>query len=258
MSLRPAQRIALAAGGTGGHLFPAQALARALLGRGCQVMLITDERGEGFGSSLPEVETHRIASGGIAGIGFAGRVKNMMRLGMGYFQARGVLKRSGADCVVGFGGYPSVPPVMAAAHLGLRVVLHEQNSVLGRANRALLPRAQILCTSFSNVDRVPKDQMQKVRLTGNPVRPAVEQIGRRPYLPPSGDSALGLLVIGGSQGAKVFNDLVPQALSALPEMLRQRLIVSQQVPGDAQQQIATHYRDAGIKADLSPFFTDLP
>ena len=152
MTPMPPRKVAIAAGGTGGHMFPALALARELLARDIEVLLITDRRGGGFGPELPQVETVAISAGGIAGIGLGRKIRNAALLGLGYLQARSHLRRAGIDCVVGFGGYPSLPPVLAGAHLGLRVVIHEQNSVLGRANRVLAGRAQAICTSFKRVD----------------------------------------------------------------------------------------------------------
>ncbi|WP_420349762.1 undecaprenyldiphospho-muramoylpentapeptide beta-N-acetylglucosaminyltransferase [Pelagibius sp.] len=252
------KKVALAAGGTGGHMFPAQALARELLARGVEVMLITDQRGGGFGPDLPQVETFRIPAGAMAGAGLTKKLKSVTQLALGYLQARGHLKRSGAQVAVGFGGYPSVPTILAAAHRGLRVILHEQNSVFGRANRLLAPRADILAISFEQVDGVNAGDRDKLRITGNPVRAAIAAIGARPYSVPNEQDALRLLVVGGSQGARVFNDVVPAAIARLPEALRRRLTVHQQVPGEAGDAVAKIYSDCGVAHDLAPFFDDVP
>ncbi len=257
MTASTAKKVALAAGGTGGHMFPAQALARTLLSRGFEVCLFTDRRGGGLGPDLPQVRTYAVASGGIAGIGAVRRARNTLRMGLGYLQARAGLRACGAACVVGFGGYASVPPILAGAHLGLRVVLHEQNAVFGRANRRLARYADLVCTSFETVEATPESAADKTVLTGNPVRPDIAEIGRRPYGLPGADGALTLLVTGGSQGAAVFNDLVPEALARLPEGIRRRLSVYQQVPGDGTERVAEAYRQAGIKHELAPFFVDL-
>lgn len=252
------RKVVLAAGGTGGHMFPAQALARELLARGIAVTLITDRRGGGFGPELPQVETLAIPGGGIAGIGLLRKIRNIGLLGMGYLQARGHLRRAGADCIVGFGGYPSLAPVLAAAHLGLRVIIHEQNSVMGRANRFLASRARAICTSFKRLEGLDPDSQSKVTVTGNPVRSAIIEIGRRPFAVPNEGDPLRLLVVGGSQGALAFNELIPAAIAKLPETVRRRLTVQQQVPGQAQQEVADCYETAGVSHDVAPFFADIP
>ncbi len=254
---RPA-KVVLAAGGTGGHMFPAQALARELLARGIGVVLVTDVRGGGFGPDLPQVETYRIPAGAMAGAGLVKKLRSVAQLGLGYLQARGHLKRCGAEVAVGFGGSPSVPTVMAAAHRGLRVVLHEQNSVLGRANRLLAPRAQIIATCFAKVEGIAEGDRAKLRLTGNPVREAIAAVGTRPYAVPGEGDPLRLLVVGGSQGATVFNEVVPAAVAKLPEDIRRRLTVHQQVPGQASEAVAKVYDACGVTHDLAAFFNDVP
>ncbi len=255
---RRPQKVVLAAGGTGGHMFPAQALARELLARDIAVVLITDVRGGGFGPDLPQVETHHIRAGAMAGAGIVKKLRSVAELGLGYLQARGHIRRCGSEVAVGFGGYPSVPTVMAAAHRGLRVVLHEQNSVLGRANRLLAPRAAVIATSFARVDGVADADRGKLRFTGNPVREAIAAVGGRPYAVPGAGDPLRLLVVGGSQGARVFNELVPAAVARLPEDLRRRLTVHQQVPGQANEAVAAAYDACGVQHELAAFFNDVP
>ena len=254
-----AKKVVLAAGGTGGHMFPAQALARALLDRGGAVALITDKRGAGFGEDLAQVEVHRISAAQIAGRGLFGKVKGALSLALGYFQARRTLKRIGAGAVVGFGGYPSVPTVLAGAHQGLRVVLHEQNAVLGRANRLLAPRAHAIATCFDSVNGVRGGDLGKLKVTGNPVRPAFAVIADRPYPSAEGSGPLRIVVTGGSQGARAFNDLVPGAIGRLSEAHRARLEVSQQVRGEDELAAVTEaYKSCGVKAELKTFFDDVP
>lgn len=252
------KRVVLAAGGTGGHMFPAQALARELLGRGLSVALITDRRGGGFGPELPQVETHTISAGGLAGKGLLKKLHGILNLGFGLLQARRLLKTLDADVVVGFGGYPSVPTVLAGASRGLRVVLHEQNAVLGRANRLLARSAQAIATSFDEVDGIAEADRAKVHLTGNPVRPTITALGRRPYALPDRDDKLRLLVIGGSQGATIFNEVVPSAICLLPDALRSRIEISQQVRGPELERVAQQYLDCGVICDLRGFFDDMP
>ena len=258
MASKLPRKVALAAGGTGGHIFPAQALARELLSRGVGVALVTDARGGGFGGDLAEVETFRISAGAMAGAGIVKKLRSIASLSLGYLQARGHLRRCAAEVVVGFGGYPSVPTVMAGAHLGLRVVLHEQNSVLGRANRLLAGRAQVIATCFDKVEGVAPGDRAKLRLTGNPVREAVATLAQRSYAQSGPDGRLHLLVVGGSQGARVFNEVVPAAVARLPEDLRRRLTVHQQVPGNAEQSVAQTYDACGVTHHLAAFFTDVP
>ena len=253
-----AQRVVLAAGGTGGHMFPAQALAKALLARGHDVMLVTDQRGAGFGPELPQVETHRISAGAMTGGGLAGKLVGAWRLGIGYLQVRRLLKRLSADAVVGFGGYPSVPTVLAASRQGLRVVLHEQNAIMGRANRLLARHADRIATSFQQVGALPEELHARVVQTGNPVRAAVGALGRRPYALPGEGDPLRLLVTGGSQGAVAFNGIIPSAVSQLSAPLRRRLKVSQQVRGRDLEEVREEYRACGVDAELAPFFDDLP
>jgi UDP-N-acetylglucosamine--N-acetylmuramyl-(pentapeptide) pyrophosphoryl-undecaprenol N-acetylglucosamine transferase len=258
MTLKTRRRVILAAGGTGGHLFPAEALAQELIARGIETLLVTDQRGGGFGDKLPQVETLRISAAGIAGGGILRKIRGVAQLAIGYLQARKILKARRADAVVGFGGYPSVPTVLAASHLGQPVILHEQNAVLGRANRLLAGRADAIATSFDRVEAVSERDLGKIVQTGNPVRAAIAEVGSSPYRMPETQGPIRLLVIGGSQGAKVFNDLVPAAVALLSEDQRARLTVTQQVPGGEIDAVARHYDDCGVKHELAAFFGDMP
>jgi UDP-N-acetylglucosamine--N-acetylmuramyl-(pentapeptide) pyrophosphoryl-undecaprenol N-acetylglucosamine transferase len=248
----------LAAGGTGGHMFPAQALARALLARGAKVVLITDKRGGGFGPDLPQVETWRVSGAGVAGGDLLSKAKGALKLGWGVLQSRAILKRIAPDAVVGFGGYASVPPVFAAGRLGLRIVLHEQNAVAGRANRMLAPKASAICTSFEQVAGLAPADQAKTVITGNPVRGAIAALGRTPYGVPGPNDPFRLLVTGGSQGARVFNEVLPYALCRLPEAIKARLQVAQQVRGTDTGQVAAVYETCGVSAELKSFFEDMP
>jgi len=222
------------AGGTGGHLFPAEALAGALIGRGFAVDLITDERGTGF-SKLGNVPVHHIASGGIAGKGLTTRARNYLRLAVGFNQSRKLLKRLRPAVAVGFGGYPSVPPLLAAQMGRINTVIHEQNAVMGRANRALLKRATKVALSFDQVRFTEHLAQSRKTITGNPVRPAIAEIGTRPYRAPDSNGPLNLLVFGGSQGARVFGRVAPAAIALLPETLRRRLKLVQQVRAEGSR-----------------------
>jgi UDP-N-acetylglucosamine--N-acetylmuramyl-(pentapeptide) pyrophosphoryl-undecaprenol N-acetylglucosamine transferase len=251
-----ATRILLAAGGTGGHLFPAEALAGALLGRGFAVDLVTDERGTGFAGKLASVPVHRIASGGIAGKGLGVRAKNYGRLMLGFLQSRGLLKRLQPSVAVGFGGYPSLPPILAAQWGKIRTVVHEQNAVAGRANRVLMKRANRVALSFEQVRFTEALPAARKIVTGNPVRTAVSEI--RAYAAPGDGGPVNLLVFGGSQGARVFGRVTPPAIALLPEALRDRLKLVQQVRREDVEDVTRAYRDMGLDAELSPFFKDMP
>lgn len=253
-----APRILLAAGGTGGHMFPAEALARALLARGLQVDLATDERGGGFGDRLPQVKVHRIASGGVAGKGAMARLRNFMRLGVGFLQARRLLRSLGPAVVVGFGGYPSIPPLSAAQRGNIPTLLHEQNAVMGRANRFLAKRAARLALSFEQVKFADAVPAARRIITGNPVRPEISAIADAPYAAPQPGEKVRLFVMGGSLGARVFGRAVPEAVALLPKELRRRLSITQQARAEDLAQAQEDYRALDISVELKHFFDDVP
>jgi UDP-N-acetylglucosamine--N-acetylmuramyl-(pentapeptide) pyrophosphoryl-undecaprenol N-acetylglucosamine transferase len=249
--------IMLAAGGTGGHMFPAEALARELLARGHRVVLVTDRRGKAFGEALPEIAVHRIRASTL-GSGLLNKLRGTIELGLGTMQARGLIARLRPDIVVGFGGYPSVPTVFAAQRSAIPVVLHEQNAVLGRANRMLAGRASRIATSFTDVASVRLEDRARLVRTGNPVRPAFAAVRGLPYPALTPDGPVHLLVLGGSQGARVFSEVVPQALGQLPDALRNRLSVTQQCRPEDLDAARTAFARAGVAAKLAAFFTDVP
>jgi UDP-N-acetylglucosamine--N-acetylmuramyl-(pentapeptide) pyrophosphoryl-undecaprenol N-acetylglucosamine transferase len=248
--------ILLTAGGTGGHVFPAEALADELSKRGHRLAFVTDRRGAAYGGSLGGLDTYRISGGGIAGKSITARLQSMGSLVAGYFQARSLIRRLRPAAVIGFGGYASVPAVMAANHLGVPSAVHEQNAVLGRANRLLASGASRIATSFHQVSRISAAWQSKVRRTGNPVRAAILAVRAAPY--PAIGERLTVLVTGGSQGAKIFSDLVPQALIRLPGDLQRRLHIHQQCRAEDIDRVTQLYQQHGISADLQPFFTDVP
>jgi UDP-N-acetylglucosamine--N-acetylmuramyl-(pentapeptide) pyrophosphoryl-undecaprenol N-acetylglucosamine transferase len=253
----PAVRpIVIAAGGTGGHFFPAEALANELLARGRRVALMTDTRSTGLGSATFAGQEQFVLKGaGIAGRGIARGAAAMLSLAAGVAQARAILARIDAAAVVGFGGYPSVAPVLGSRLLRQRpaVILHEQNAVLGRANRFLSRHADRLALSFLATERVPANATTAV--TGNPVRPAVAALAGLAYAPP-GDR-LRLVVLGGSLGARVFSDIVPAALAGLPDALRARLDIVQQCRPEDLDRVRAAYAAAGLAPELSAFFPDV-
>ena len=255
---RKGQLVVLAAGGTGGHVFPAEALATELMGRGQRLTVITDRRGGAWKGALANIDTHRILAGGIAGKSFAARLKSGPELAIGTWQARGLLKRLRPNAVVGFGGYASVPTMLAACFGGYQTALHEQNAVLGRANRLLAPRVQRIATSFEKSEGVPEEAAAKIVHTGMPVRAAVAAVADRPYPPLRNGHPVSLVVIGGSQGAHVLSDVVPAALLRLGVELRSRLRVIQQCRREDLERVRDRYRDLGMAVELATFFDDLP
>ena len=233
-------------------MFPAEALARELIARGRGIVLVTDPRGRGFGNRLPEVEVHRISAAGLAGSGLMRRAEGMLQLAVGYFQARRLVRRLKPVLAVGFGGYASVPSVMAAQRAGLPTLLHEQNAVLGRANRLLAARAQAVATSFPATAGLGH---RMGRFTGNPVRAAIASVGERAY--PSLDGPLRLLVLGGSQGARVFARLTPGAIEAIPPGLRERVHIAQQCRPEDLERVRAAYAALGRPVELAEFFADI-
>lgn len=250
--------IVLAAGGTGGHMFPAEALARALLARGRSVTLVTDRRGHAFGESLAEVPVHRIRAAS-PGAGIVGKLKAAVEMALGLLEARSLLRRLRPAAVVGFGGYPSVPTVYAAIQGRIPALLHEQNAVLGRANRMLIAGARRLAVAFTGVSRIGEADRAKIIRTGNPVRPAIAAHRDAPYHAPEGTAPIHLLVMGGSQGARVFSEVIPQALALLPADTRARIHLSQQCRPEDLEAARVALSDLGLGGlTLDSFFRDVP
>ncbi len=241
--------IVLAAGGTGGHLFPAESLARELKARHFVVELISDDRVAPFAATFPADRIHRIVSGTVTGAGLLGKAKGAVALGRGLLQARTLLGRIRPAAVVGFGGYPSVPPVLAATLMGLPTVLHEQNAVMGRANRFLSSRVRRVASGFPIAGAIH---------VGNPVRQAVIEAAAAPYPPLTPGGTLSLLVFGGSQGARIMGEIVPPAIALLSPEHRSRLRLVQQVRQEDMDAVQAGYLRLGVAAECNPFFRDLP
>jgi UDP-N-acetylglucosamine--N-acetylmuramyl-(pentapeptide) pyrophosphoryl-undecaprenol N-acetylglucosamine transferase len=250
--------IVLSAGGTGGHVFPAQSLAEMLAKRGFPIALITDRRATALGGVLANAETYRINAAGISGRSALQRGMAIAQLGFGYFQARKILAEIDPLTVVGFGSYASVPAVLAAANLGKKTVIHEQNAVLGRANRFLAPRVTRIATAFASVTHLRDEDKGKTVHTGNPVRPEIIAIAAKPYPRLVEDGVVELLVFGGSLGAAVFSQVVPETVAALPAPLRARLRITQQCRAEDLEKVRAIYSAAGIHAELASFFDDMP
>ena len=249
--------VLLAAGGTGGHLFPAEALARVLVGRGVPVELVTDRRALSYAAAFPARALHAVASATPSGGSVMSKAKAGLQLGRGAIEAYGLLKAIRPSVVVGFGGYPSVPPLVAAGWRHIPVLLHEQNAVMGRANRFLAARATRIATGFAALSKIDQSVRSKSVHTGNPIRPAVLAAAKQPY-PFVHSGGLNLLVTGGSQGARVMSDIVPAAVALLPPELRARLRIVQQARGEDEVRVRVAYAKAGVEAEVAAFFKDLP
>jgi UDP-N-acetylglucosamine--N-acetylmuramyl-(pentapeptide) pyrophosphoryl-undecaprenol N-acetylglucosamine transferase len=245
----------IAAGGTGGHMFPAQALAEVMLRRGWRVRLSTDARGARYVGGFPHsVEIEQVASATFArGTPFNKLLAPLHILG-GVLGATLRMRRDRPAAVVGFGGYPTIPALAAARLLRRPRMVHEQNGVLGRVNRIFSTRVDVVACGTWPTD-LPEG-VEGVHV-GNPVRAAVLERAGAPYIPP-GDYPMSLLVIGGSQGARILSDVVPGAVAALPEAILRNLRVSHQAREEDMDRVAKFYADAGIDADVQPFFRDVP
>jgi UDP-N-acetylglucosamine--N-acetylmuramyl-(pentapeptide) pyrophosphoryl-undecaprenol N-acetylglucosamine transferase len=251
------EKILLAAGGTGGHLFPAESLAAELKKRGVRVELVTDDRALNYGSAFPADAIHTVSAATPTGGGIVSKLKAALVLGKGTLEAMALLRRVKPDCVVGFGGYPTVPPMLAARLLGVRSVLHEQNAVIGRANRFLANGVTAIATGFPTLSGAGASLVEKARTTGNPVRPAALEAAKIPY-PSFDDDKLRILVTGGSQGARVMSDVVPAAIAMLPRDIQERLVLVQQARGEDEQRVREAYAKLGLNVEVASFFKDLP
>lgn len=247
----------LAAGGTGGHMMPAHALAEELRSRGHSVVLVTDERGALIPGLFAEVPVHVLPAGRMTRNPIALlRAADGVRRGRA--RAISLMRDERPAAVIGFGGYPAFPTVLAAVALGVPIVLHEQNAVLGRVNRLVVRFARALATSAPDTSRVPGSVADRVVLVGNPVRDEVLRLRERPFPPLDTDGVFRVLVTGGSQGASVLSDVVPEGLGMLPEHFRTRLQVVQQVRPDEIDGVRDRYRRLGIPAELATYLPDLP
>ena len=249
-----ARPVLLAAGGTGGHLFPASALAAALIERGAEVELATDGRALKFGQDFPARAIHAFPAATVTDAGALARARGSLILGAGLAAAALKLRRIRPRAVVGFGGYPTVPPLMAAWLLRIPAILHEQNAVMGRANRFLSPRVDLVACGFPQLKGV--DQA-KIRVTGNPVRPSVVAAAALPY-PEHVGQRLNVLVTGGSQGARVMADVTPAALALLSPDERQRIRLTQQARGEDSERVAAACARMSFPVEIAEFFPDLP
>jgi UDP-N-acetylglucosamine--N-acetylmuramyl-(pentapeptide) pyrophosphoryl-undecaprenol N-acetylglucosamine transferase len=250
--------ILLAAGGTGGHLFPAEALATILVARGYRVHLATDSRGMAYGGNFPAEARHLIRAGTPTKRDPISNFIALARLALGLAQSLGLIIKLRPAVVVGFGGYPSVPPLVAAFLLLRPAYLHEQNGVMGRANRFLARLVRGIGTGFPAPKLTPAAISSRLRHVGNPVRPQVREVAEITYDAPSADGELRVLITGGSQGARILSDVVPQALALLSDTMRKRLVITHQARADDIENARARYAKAGVAAEIAAFFPDLP
>lgn len=252
--------IILAAGGTGGHIFPAVALAESLRARGYEPHLITDHRFHQYTKSasgvLAEIPIHTIRAGSLGG-GVLTKLKNVLGIVVGVVQARRLLKKLKPRAVVGFGGYPSFPTMVAAILGGERTIIQEQNSVLGRVNRAIASRVSMIATTYPDIRLMPESAKQKAVLIGTPVRASVMALADVGYPELTEDGLLHMLIIGGSQGASVFSDVVPEAMKLLPADLRARIRLDQQCRAPEIEATRAKYAALDMQVELAPFFSDV-
>lgn len=252
--------VVLASGGTGGHLFPAQALAQELAARDWDVQLFTDTRGLAWRDRFGQGQVSEVSSSTLT-LGKPWKLpQQMLRLFKGYRQCALLFRRISPRAVVGFGGYPSLPVMMAARRAGIAAMIHEQNAVAGRANRlaASIGGAKLIATSFEPVYGFSSAQMKRVRLVGNPVREAVLQAAAVAYAAPDAAHMFNLLVFGGSQGAQYFSQLMPQVVAELPQAVIKRLRIVQQCRPEDIEEVRAAYGAAGVKATCESFFDDMP
>jgi UDP-N-acetylglucosamine--N-acetylmuramyl-(pentapeptide) pyrophosphoryl-undecaprenol N-acetylglucosamine transferase len=238
-------------------MFPAQALAEEAKARGWDVLLLTDARGERYAKAFPADEIVLLPAGSPNAAGIVRKLRAGVSLLHGVSKARKALRSFEADMVMGFGGYPSAPGMFAAQRRHIPNALHEQNAVLGRANRFAAGRAHFIAHAFPLLEKLPAG-CDVVFETGNPVRQAVEEAAKRSFAAPAAGEPLRVLVFGGSQGARLFADVFPKALARLPDEVRSRLAVVHQVPDEAAGSARNIYAAAGIEAEIAPFFDDLP
>ncbi len=246
----------LAAGGTGGHMIPAHALAAELKRRGHGVLLITDERGARFPGLFDEVPVHILPAGRIGG-GPIGWLKALAAVARGRAEAKRLYREHRPDAVVGFGGYPAFPALLAASAMNIPTVLHEQNAVIGRVNRLLAGEAEAIATAYDEVGRLKRKFHNKAVLVGNPVREEIARLGELPFPPFDDVAPLKILVTGGSQGASVLGEVVPAGLGLLEPSLRRRLQVVQQCRPDDIERVRKQYAELGIPAELMTYIEDM-
>ncbi len=250
--------IALAAGGTGGHIFPAISLAKELKKRGYEPIIISDKRYKNYEvTSKYDIKSEILPLGHMRS-GLINKLKASFQLLVSFFKAIKIIKKNNIKCIIGFGGYPSFPSVKAAQFLGVKTIIHEQNSILGRANKMLLNKVNALAISFHHTIGFEDKYKSKIYYTGNPIRPEIQAVSALPYPDFNDNSKLHILITGGSQGAKIFSKTIPQAIKLLPLEFRRRVRVDQQCRPEDLENVKRIYNELDIDAELSTFFSDIP
>lgn len=247
----------LAAGGTGGHMIPAYALGEELVARGHRVALVTDARGAKIPGQFADGQVHVLPAGRLTG-GPIGYAKAALAIWRGRAMALQLFQSFQPSAVIGFGGYPAFPTLIAARSAGVPTVIHEQNAVLGRVNRLLAKRVNAIATAYPDIERMPSGCAARTHLVGNPVREAIIALRDDGFPPLDADGIFRLLVTGGSQGATILGDIVPDALSLMPPAFRQRLQVTQQCRPEDIDRVRATYATHGIPADLTTYIDDMP
>ncbi len=247
--------IILAAGGTGGHLFPADALAAELRRRGWTTILVTDKRGAGLKTGFDAASRHIIPASRLGGRNPLKLAAGMMALLAGTLKSLALIRRTRPALVAGFGGYPSFPLLLAAQLARVPMAIHEQNCVLGRTNRLFAARAALVASGFAVLEKLPAGAARRHVVTGNPLRPAILEHLDDPA--PDGGDRLRLLVLGGSLGARILGEAVPAAIALLPKSLQSRLDVAQQTRQEQMDKVKQQYEESGVNAELAPFFDDV-
>ena len=246
--------ILLCAGGTGGHLFPAEALAHVLVSRGYKIHLAVDERAGKFAGDFPAVEIHQIRSATLGSKNPVAILKTLASLFKGYLQSKSLLKSIRPTAVIGFGGYPTLPPLLAASHNKIPTLVHEANAVLGRANRFLSSRVGRIAIGFTNTGRT--DALEYI-VTGNPVRPAVIEAAKSGYPVRNSADPFNLLVFGGSLGARFFSEILPAACERLSQTEKSCLRIVQQAREEDLFEVNAAYEKMGMQVEVAPFFKDM-
>jgi UDP-N-acetylglucosamine--N-acetylmuramyl-(pentapeptide) pyrophosphoryl-undecaprenol N-acetylglucosamine transferase len=245
----------LAAGGTGGHLFPAQALAEELNRRGWRVVLATDERGDMYAHDFPAEHRIPLSAATFRKGDLIGAVGAGLNIARGVMQARTAFRVLDPAVVVGFGGYPSLPALLAAVSAKRPTIIHEQNAVLGRVNRFMADKVDVVACAFPTLEKAKPKVRARAQVVGNPIRPEIRALMDVPYEPPTGE--IRILVTGGSQGARLLSELTPLAVANLPDSVRSKLSVQQQTRRENLEEAIKTYKNAVVPAEIAPFFRDM-